>query len=228
MPCAPIYMIEGRTAEQRTLAGWAELSGKTVNNLVAVLRSALQLAVLDKVLTTNPADNIPRAVWQKPPVDPFSQAEVDAILQELNGSRWSEQVRNMVEVWMFTGVRTSEIFALKWSNVDLVKGIALVCESRIAGVEKSRTKTKVARTVHLNSRALAALQAKGGAVFHEPRSGHALDSAPDFQRVYWVPALKAAGVRYRRPYNCRHTYATLMLMSGRRAAFCAKQLGHKR
>ena len=38
--------------------------------------------------------------------------------------------------------------------------------------------------------------------------------------------LKAVGMRYRRPYNCRHTYATAMLMAGMTPAFCAKQLGH--
>lgn len=34
------------------------------------------------------------------------------------------------------------------------------------------------------------------------------------------------GIRYRRPYNMRHTYATAMLMAGMTPAFCAKQLGH--
>ena len=34
------------------------------------------------------------------------------------------------------------------------------------------------------------------------------------------------GIRYRRPYNLRHTYATIMLMAGMNPAFCARQLGH--
>ena len=33
-------------------------------------------------------------------------------------------------------------------------------------------------------------------------------------------------MRYRPPYNTRHTYATMMLMGGMTPAFCAKQLGH--
>ena len=217
---------------KRALAKWADKSGKTLNNRVAVLHSALQLSVLDKVLAANPADSIPAAAWQKPPVDPFTQVEVDAILVALHALH-APQIRSMVEFWMFTGMRTSEIFALKWDNVDLAKGTALVCESRIDGVEKRRTKTSVARTVHLNSRALAALRAQractqvqGGAVFHDPRSGSAWGGAATFQRVFWVPALNLAGVRQRRPYNCRHTYASLMLMAGMRAPFCAKQLGH--
>jgi integrase len=38
--------------------------------------------------------------------------------------------------------------------------------------------------------------------------------------------LKRLGIRYRRPYNMRHSYATAMLMAGMTPAFCAKQLGH--
>lgn len=41
-----------------------------------------------------------------------------------------------------------------------------------------------------------------------------------------TPALKRLGIRYRRPYDVRHTYATVMLMAGMNPAFCARQLGH--
>lgn len=34
------------------------------------------------------------------------------------------------------------------------------------------------------------------------------------------------GLRYRKPYNTRHSYATMMLMAGMTPAFCAAQLGH--
>ncbi len=38
--------------------------------------------------------------------------------------------------------------------------------------------------------------------------------------------LRRDGLRYRRPYNTRHSYATMMLMSGMTPAFCAAQPGH--
>jgi integrase len=44
--------------------------------------------------------------------------------------------------------------------------------------------------------------------------------------MYWRPALTRLGIRYRSPYETRHTYATMMLMAGMTPAFCAKQLGH--
>ena len=39
-------------------------------------------------------------------------------------------------------------------------------------------------------------------------------------------AMRATGIRYRPAYNTRHTYATIMLMSGLNVAFVASQLGH--
>lgn len=40
------------------------------------------------------------------------------------------------------------------------------------------------------------------------------------------PAHEALKIRYRPPYNCRHTYATICVMSGMNPAFIAQQLGH--
>ncbi|BAN25861.1 site-specific integrase [Caballeronia insecticola] len=53
-----------------------------------------------------------------------------------------------------------------------------------------------------------------------------MDSEEAFQRFYWASILKRLGIRYRRPYNMRHSYATSMLMAGMTPAFCARQLGH--
>jgi len=33
-------------------------------------------------------------------------------------------------------------------------------------------------------------------------------------------------MRYRPPFNTRHTYATMVLMASMTPAFCARQLGH--
>ena len=147
--------------------------------------------------------------------------------------RHSGQVANLIEFWFWTRMRTSEIFALKWSSVDLNAGTFLVNEALVRGVLKDNTKTNTARTVRLNSRAMAALQAQrehtqlnGGAVFEHPLYGDAWDDERTFRRSFWTPTLKVLGVRYRRPYNMRHTYATAMLMAGMNDSFCAKQLGH--
>lgn len=215
------------------IASKADLSGKTINNYVSVLREALNSAVTDRVLAVNPADAVKRAAYQKPIADPFSADEREKIIAKV-AERHTGQVANLVEFWFWTGLRTSELFGLCWRHVDLASGTMLVTEVVVRGEEKDRTKTSVARTVSLNSRALAALQrqrkhtqlADDGRVFHDPRYSAGWYEERAFRRSFWEPVLKALGMRYRRPYNCRHTYATAMLMAGMTPAFCAKQLGH--
>lgn len=221
-----------RSEVLKVLANRCDLSGKTVNNYMSVLRQALELAVADKLLAENPTSEVERAKHQKEPPDPFAPCEVDAIVAAL-GQRHAGQVANMVEFWMWTGLRTSEIFALKWTNVDLRSGTVLINQAVVRGEHKDSTKTNVARTLRLNSRAKAALQrqraftqAAGAEVFQDPRYRTPWIDERAFRRSFWTPTLKLLGVRYRRPYNMRHTYSTAMLMAGMTPAFCARQLGH--
>jgi len=41
-----------------------------------------------------------------------------------------------------------------------------------------------------------------------------------------VPAMKKSGVRYRYPYQTRHTYASIMLSPGEHPVWVAKQMEH--
>ncbi|WP_429941828.1 Arm DNA-binding domain-containing protein [Achromobacter xylosoxidans] len=214
------------------IASRPDLTGKTVNNYVSVLRQALELAVQDKILTDNPAEGVPRAKHQKEPPDPFSLEEAEAIIAYA-AEKYPEPVYNMIEAWFFTGLRTSEVFGTRWPNVDLRDKTAQIVEAIVRGERKSRTKTNTGRLVKLNSRSFAAFhrqekhsRMRGEQVWLDPRYGTAWEDERAFRRSYWSPALKILGIRYRRPYNIRHTYATMMLMAGMRPAFCAKQMGH--
>jgi integrase len=213
------------------LASRPDLSGKTVNNYVSVLREAFELAVQDRMLTDNPVDKVPRAKHQKDPPDPFSRDEAEAIIADTH-KHHPGQVANLVEWWFFSGARTGEAFGLQWPKVDLRSGHVLIDEAVVRG-ERKGTKTSTARDVILNSRAQAALARQkahtllaGAEVWQDPRYGSAWVDERAFRRSFWTPTLKRLGIRYRRPYNMRHTYATMMLMAGMTPAFCAKQLGH--
>lgn len=231
----PFGLVPARQAKLShiltALARRPELSGKTVNNYTSVLRGAFALLVADKVLTANPVDEVPSAKWQKEPPDPFTPQERDLIIGRAD-AKHPGQIANLVRFWMWTGLRTGELIGLRWANVDLAGGTVLIREALVRKERKS-TKTNVVRLVRLNSQALAALTAqkaatylKGEEVFQDPRRGQAWETEASFRKVFWGPLLKGLGLRYRRPYQCRHTYATAMLMAGMNPAFCAKQLGH--
>jgi integrase len=214
------------------LASRPDLTGKTVNNYVSVLRKAMELAVTDKTISTNPVSAVARAKHQKPLPDPFSREEAESIVADM-AAHYPAPITNYVEFKFFTGLRTSESFGLRWRDVDLAGKHLLVHRAIVRGVEKLNTKTNTARQVNLNSRALAAVQRqrkhtqiRDEHVFLDPRYEEPWFEERAFRRSYWEPTLRRLGLRYRPPYNTRHTYATMMLMAGMTPAFCAKQLGH--
>lgn len=204
-----------------------DLSGKTINNRVSVLREAMELAVLDKLLADNPAAHIPSASWQRPPVDPFTPDEAERIIAAMPAG----PIANYTAFKFYTGLRTSESFGLRWSSVDLASGHMVVSAARVGGVEKDNTKTNTARTVFLSDPAQTAIKAQkahtflaGAHVFLDPRCGEPWTERRF--RDHWVPILKRLGIRHRKAYATRHTYATMMLMAGLKPAFCAGQMGH--
>lgn len=207
------------------------LSGKTVNNYVSALREACQLAVLDKVMPANPVAAVPSAKHQKAAPDPFTRDEAERIIADM-AAHYPPEVAAYVEFKFFTGLRTSEIGALLWADVDIPAGVAQIRRAVVQGVEKT-TKTNQERTLRLNSRALAVIKAQrertylaGKHVFLDPRRAAPWDKEQYFTRFHWLPTLKRLTMRYRPPYNTRHTYATIMLMAGMRSGFCAGQMGH--
>lgn len=208
-------------------------TGKTRNNKASALRQALALALRDGSLSSSPIDGLEAARHQRPPPDPFSRDEAESIIAGLL-ERYGEQVANYFGFKFFTGLRTSESLALRWESIDWRRGQLQVSDAVVLGVHKSSTKTSTTRTVQLNSRALEFLTSQKphtflqphGWIFPDPRTGERWTDDEPPRELYWRPLLKRMGIRYRSPYETRHTYATMMLMAGVAPAYGARQLGH--
>lgn len=198
-----------------------------------MIRGPFELAKHDKHIAENPCDGIePKEVQRRPP-DPFSQDEVREILNHLAQHR-PEQTYNFVQLMFYSGLRTSEGIGLRWENIDFRAKEMLIEGGNVYDEETDTTKTSRSRIVLLSAPAFAALQrqkahtfVQGEHVFHDPKTGAPwkYETITDV-RSFWKITLKRLGIRYRRPYNMRHTYATLGIMSGARPAFLANQLGH--
>jgi integrase len=158
--------------------------------------------------------------------DPFDAAERESILRAAKG-----QVRNLYVFAFWTGLRTGELIALRWCDVDWVNGRVCIRLS-FSKATFTPTKGKRARWVPLLPPALEALEyqkahtfAFGRWVFNNPATDDRWSSSERLRRR-WVRLLKAAGVRYRYQYQTRHTYASSRMSAGESAVDVAEALGH--
>jgi integrase len=210
-----------------------ECGNKRLSNIQSVARKAFEDATQDELMEKNPLHG-----WtyrkKEPPkedddVDPFDQDEQAAIVTAL-----PDQAANMVQFAFWTGLRTSELVALDWSDVDWLKGIVTIRRALTTTADAPEdTKTKSSRRdVKLNAPALDALMAQkahtllaNAEVFQDPRN--LARWAGDLPiRLVWTRALRAAKVRYRKPYQTRHTFASMMLSAGEHPMWVARQMGH--
>jgi integrase len=64
-------------------------------------------------------------------------------------------------------------------------------------------------------------------VFLNPSTGNPWVGDGQIRKTAWKPALHRASVRYRYPYQTRHTFASMLLTASENPAWMAKQMGHK-
>jgi integrase len=210
----------------------SDASAKRLNNLFSPLRQALQYAVEDETIDRNILTgwSCKKRSTSKDVVDPFTAEEQLDILKNMTG-----QGRNLIQFAFWTGMRTSELVALHWSDVDLKnKRVTVINAQTQAANELEETKTLAGRRIiKLLGPALEALKQQkaftylaGKHVFHNPRHNEPWAGDQPIRKTLWTPALKKAKVRYRRPYQTRHTYASMMLSAGEHPMWVAGQMGH--
>ncbi|TMP84159.1 integrase [Pseudoalteromonas phenolica] len=218
---------------------------KTMRNRLSVLNSALNEAVVDGALKLNPCASVkPHQYMDKinkvttrgkhEDVDPFRPKEISAILK----SARNELELNLLTVLFYTGIRPSEAAALQWVDVDLINEELKVCEAVIWDSSSQKAVTKGTKTragnrvIELQPEAIAALEAQkeltgnNEFVFIEPKQKRQLTGSAQIRKNIWLPVLTASGVRYRHPYQARHTFATMLISQGKNLWWIARQMGH--
>lgn len=236
IPALGHYTVAGLTRPViRDFATGISATNKRIANILSPLRQALDDAVDDDLIQTNPLAGWRYRRRESPhsqdEIDPFTQAEQEAILGTLES-----QGRNLVQFAFWAGLRTSELVALEWSDIDWIRGVVSITRAMTQASDKAELPKTAAgrREVSLLSPALEALQAQkahtfltGGRIFLNPRTNAPWTGDQAIRRTLWTPALKRAGVRYRYPYQTRHTYASMMLSAGENPLWVAAQMGHR-
>ncbi len=228
---------------QKLYSDWQTrgLSAGTIRYRHAVIHKALATALKWGLVARNVADavDIPRlrrgemVVWDEHELATFLEAAQDSQFYEL------------FYLALFTGMRRSELLALRWQDVDFMMGQVSVSRglhrlkdgSFIYNQPKS---AKGRRTIALSPSVVLALRhyrdklsmdaALLGTVIRDDSLIFCdLDGSPlrpDRVSHYWASMTLKAGVKRIRLHDARHTHASLMLKQGVHPKVVQERLGH--
>jgi integrase len=205
---------------------------ETIRKTLAMLQGVLERGVEWGRIASNPARFV-----RKPPqgrtrtISPLSPVAVERLRREMLRREWKRDAA-LVSVLAYAGLRPSEALALRWRDIGL-KTIR-VDKSLSLGTEGD-TKTRRARNVQLLAPLAEDLKEWRRAAGKPPENSLVFptrEGAPwadhDFRnwrkRRYTVAA-NAVGVSGR-PYDLRHSMASLLLAEQRNPVEVAAQMGH--
>jgi len=207
-------------------------SAELVNRIIRVFRTVLFHGVTEcEVIERNVLQRFrpfPKS-GQRLSRDAFTEDEVTALLAAADPHE-----RALIGLLVFTGMRPGEAFALRWEDVDLTAGTALITRTwDWRGKRFTQPKTAAGnRTIALSGYLVQTLEqhrklSQAGELVFATRNGGPLNPANVRSRM-WLPLIQRAGVRKLDMYSLRSTRATLGRVAGESAHNMSRLLGHSR
>jgi integrase len=216
------------------------LNPNTVGVMQGVLSTALNQAVDDGLIPSNPASRVKKAVKrEQAPMRSLSQEEASRLLGAAVGTRDEA----LLTLALRTGMRQGELAALRWEDIDLTDKPSITVRRSADTRTKTRvstTKTGKDRRIHIGPRTVdvlkghrarqleermaAASWADPGLVFPNTKGKiRRRDSVMRSLRRFLKEAGLPVAIRF---HDLRHTAGTLALRQGVPLHTVSKMLGH--
>ena len=218
------------------------LAPKTVKNIHGILHKALQQAVSNGYIRSNPASHcvLPRPEQRE--LAPMDEDMITAFLRAIQG----HPLEDLFTVTLFTGMREGEALGLLWSCVDLTKG-TITIDKQLQLIRGSKgkyqivpTKNSKGRTVALAPFVITVLRRvkhkqlenrlrygecweDSGFVFTD-ELGHHLSASSVYKAFKKV--VEGIGSPATRFHDLRHSYAVAAIKSGDDIKTVQENLGH--
>ena len=214
---AAITLARDRLAQGQSLTGRVP-SSYTVKRYLAILSRTMSVAVREWWwMDDNPCAKVVRPKEPRGRVRFLDEDERRRLLAACQASR-KRRLYPLVVLALFTGARRGELLNLKWQDVDLDRGVAIVHHSK-NGERRALAITGLAAEVLRDWSRVRRIDSDH--VFHN-RHGQ-----PTFPRHGWVEALAQAEIEDFRFHDVRHTFASYLAMTGATLAELAEAMGHK-
>lgn len=216
----------------------AGLSTDQRRKAAGALRTALKVARKDGLLVGDPAGDVKMPRHRVRDIRPLTLEQVTDFLLEASRTR-------LAALWTLavdSGMRQGELLGLHWPEVNLDRGTIHVKqaleEANGTGWRLKAPKTKKGnRVIRITPQTVASLIdhrqrmvderrfVVDGPVFRPARRGEWIGKASIYKS--FAKILVAAGLPIIRPYDLRHTCATLLLLKGVSIRVVADRLGHE-
>lgn len=192
----------------------------TINRRISILRSALNWAVKAGMLPQNPLSGLrlPQARPQR--MAPPTPEELRRIYHTAES-----HVRRVIVLGAYYGPRIgpSELFRLRWEDVDLENGIIRM-PNAAKGAKENARELPIRESILPLLRQWLDEDMRSGAEHVVHWRGHPVRT---IHRA-WHTALRCAGIHRRiTPYSLRHAYATYSVQGGAKLKPLAKLMGHR-
>ncbi|MBM32398.1 MAG: hypothetical protein CL764_06035 [Chloroflexi bacterium] len=211
----------------------------TVNRTLKILNQAMTLAMKLSWISENPVTYIDRVKHEKNEINPFSKDELNLFLDNAVDDPF-------YALWLLksmSGMRLGELQALTWDDINFETGVIDINKSyddkHGLGTPKSKSSR---RKITINFDCLKALrehqskqlelQLSLGRYWENlnlvfPSSTGSYSHKSNLRNRSFNVILKKSGLTDRTPHTLRHTFASLMLMSGTPILKVSRYLGHQ-
>ena len=215
------------THENRQCVFTRELRPQSTETYFRILRTFFRYLVREQVLTTSPMETLDPPKVSRDQIEPFTAEQIAALLASARGSRHALRDEAIILFLLDTGVRVSELAAMRASHLNLAEGY----------VQIPKGKGGKARRVQISPptrRALSAYLRQFGRSPETPvwiaegghHTGDGLTSCAITQLIGRLgDAAGITGVRCS-PHTIRHTFAVEFVRGGGNLFSLMEMLGH--
>lgn len=220
------------------------LSARTVQICHVAVHKALKNAVRINLISRNVADSVDKPKIQRPEMHPMTENDLSRFLEAAKQGNYY----TLFYTYLFTGMRRSELLAVRWCDVDLL-GMQISVSRTMQYLNGVKNHVTFKEPKSKKSRRLIALSPSTVFVLEEHRKAQDAMRAslglppvtdndlvfshwdgspllPDSITHAWVKLVRKCDLKGIRLHDARHTHATIMLKQGVHPKVVQERLGH--
>lgn len=220
------------------------LSARTVQLFHVAIHKALKNAVRINLLSRNVADAVEKPKIQRPEMHPMTENDLSRFLNAAKRGNY----HSLFYTYLFTGMRRSELLAVRWCDVDLF-GMQISVSRTMQYLKRVKDHITFKEPKSKNSRRLIALSPSNVFILEEHRKAQekmreslqlppitendlvfshwdGSPLLPDSITHAWVKLVRKCDLNGIRLHDARHTHATIMLKQGVHPKIVQERLGH--